>query len=332
MPEIDSALVTTYLTPKNQEQLRKALEPAEVVFCKPDDTETIAKAIQKVDVAILNSDVDDLILTGPNLRWVHCCRAGLDKSAKPEIFERGIILTSSSGRSAPALAEHILMFMLALTYDLPMLMKAKAEHRWAATREYFYKTGMYGKTIGILGLGKTGREVARLAKMFDMKVLGWRRSTEVPDNVDVVYSTDRQDSLRPLLEASDYVVLCTELNDQTWHTLGKKEFDWMKPSAFVINMGRGELIDEPVMIEALQSGKIAGAGLDTFEVEPLPKESPLWDMENVLITPHITPRLPDREERALEYVYQNIEAYRKGSGFINRLTQNSIFTKGKVKG
>ncbi len=331
MPEIHSALVTTHLTPENQEKLRKALEPAEVVFCKPDDTEIIAEAIQKTDVAILNSDVDELILSGPNLRWIHCSRAGVDKSAKPEIFERGIILTSSSGRSAPALAEHSLMFMLGLTYDIPLLMKAKAEHRWAATREYFYKTGMYGKTIGILGLGKTGCEVARLAKAFDMKVLGWRRSTEVPENVDVVYSSDRQDSLQPLLEASDYIVLCAELNDHTWHILGKQEFECMKPSAFVINMGRGELIDEPVMIEALQNGKIAGAGLDTFEVEPLPKENPLWELENVLITPHITPRLPDREERALDYALQNIEAYRNGSGFVNRLTQKGIYTKGKVK-
>ncbi|MBU7595758.1 D-2-hydroxyacid dehydrogenase [Metabacillus halosaccharovorans] len=332
MQEIYNALVTTYLTPENEEKLRKALEPAEVVFCKPNETEVIAEAIKKVDVAILNSDVDDLILTGPNLRWIHCCRAGLDKSAKPEIFERGIILTSSSGRSAPALAEHAMMFMLTLTYDIPQLMKAKAERRWAATREYSFKTGMYGKTVGILGLGKTGCEVARLAKMFDMKVLGWRRSTEVPENVDVVYSSDRQDSLQTLLESSDYVILCAELNDDTWHMLDKKEFDWMKPSSFVINMGRGELIDESVMIEALKHGKIAGAGLDTFEVEPLPNESPLWDMENVIITPHITPRLPDREERAMEYVYQNIEAYRKGSGFVNRLSQRNMYTKNKVKG
>ncbi len=331
MPEIQCALVTVYLTQENEEQLRKALEPAEVVFCTPDDTETIEKTIQRADVAILQSDVDDLILTGPNLRWIHCCRAGLDKSARPEIFERGIILTSSSGRSAPALAEHALMFMLGLTYDIPLLMKAKAEHQWAATREYFYKTGMYGKTIGILGLGKTGLEVARLAKMFDMRVLGWRRSTEVPQNVDVVYSTERQESLQPILEASDYVVLCAELNDSTYHTLTEQEFHWMKPSAFVINMGRGELIDEPGMIEALQGGKIAGAGLDTFEVEPLPKENPLWDMENVLITPHITPRLPDREERAMDYVYQNIDAYRNEKPFVNRLTEEGIYTKGKVK-
>ena len=331
MPEIHSALVTThpvFLSHENQEKLRKALEPAEVIFCTPDDTETISKAIQKVDVAILNGDIDDLILTGPNLRWIHCCRAGLDKSARPEIFERGIVLTSSSGRSAPALAEHALMFMLALTYDLPMLMRAKDERRWAANREYFFKTGMYEKTAGIIGLGKTGTHLAKLLKQFDMKVLGYRRSTEVPEYVDTVFSSNRGDSLEPILRESDYIILCTELNDQTWRLIGEKELAMMKPSAHIINIGRGELIDEAAMIKVLQAGDIEGAGLDTFEEEPLPFDNPLWELPNVIITPHITPRLPDREERMLDYVFQNIEAYKRGEGFVNRLTEESIYTKG----
>ena len=329
MSEIHSVLVTAYISTVNQEKLRKALEPAEITFCTPRDEDIIKEKIINADVAILNSDLDDVILSGKNLRWIHCCRAGLDKSAKPEVFERGIILTSSSGRSAPALAEHILMFMLSLTYDLPMLLKAKEQHRWAATREYSMKTGMYKKTAGIIGLGKTGIETARLLKQFDMRILGWRRTTEVPENVDEVFSVVRGDSLHEMLEQCDYIILCVELNDDTWHMLGKDEFALMKPSAFIINMGRGELIDEPAMIEALSNGRIAGAGLDTFEKEPLDDENLLWDLQNVIITPHITPMLPDREERSLEYVYQNIEAYRKGSGFVNQLTEQNIYSKGE---
>ena len=329
MSEIYSVLVTAYISPENQEKLRKALEPAEITFCTPRDQDIIEEKIKNADVAILNSDLDDVILSGKNLRWIHCCRAGLDKSAKPEVFERGIVLTSSSGRSAPALAEHILMFMLSLTYDLPMLMKAKEQHRWAATREYSMKTGMYKKTAGIIGLGKTGIETARLLKQFDMRILGWRRTTEVPEHVDEVFSVLRGDRLHKLLEQCDYIILCVELNDDTWHMLGKDEFAVMKPSAFVINMGRGELIDEPVMIEALSNGRIAGAGLDTFEKEPLDDDNPLWDLQNVIITPHITPMLPDREERSLEYVHLNIEAYKKGSGFVNQLTEQNIYSKGE---
>ncbi len=332
MPEIQSVLVTAYIRPENQEKLRRALEPAEVTFCTPRDKDIIAEAIKKADVAILNSDLDDQILSGENLRWVHCCRAGLDRSARPEVFERDIVLTSSSGRSAPALAEHALMFMLALTYDLPMLMKAQREHRWAATREYSMKTGMYKKTAGIIGLGKTGVEVARLLRAFDMRLLAWRRTTENSEDVDVVFSAERGDNLHQMLAECDYIILCVELNDETWHMLGKEEFAVMKPSALLVNMGRGELADEKAMIEALQNGTIAGAGLDTFEKEPLDHGNPLWDMPNVIITPHITPLLPDREERSLEYVYQNIEAYRKGSGFVNQLTERNVYSKGFQSG
>lgn len=328
MPDINKVLVTASLKPENQEKLGAVLAPAEVTFCRPQDHEVIGETMKTADVAILESDLDEVILAGPNLKWVHCCRAGLDKSARPEIFDRGIIVTSSSGRSAPALAEHALMFMLSLTYDVPLLLRAQADHHWAATREYFYKTGLYGKTIGIVGMGKTGCEVARLAKAFDMQVLGWRWSKEWPEHFDKVYSAQNGDSLQPLMEVCDYLVLSVELNDDTWHLIGKKELAWLSPNSYVINMGRGELVDEPELIRALQEGRIAGAGLDTFEVEPLPEHSPLWDLPNVLITPHITPRLPDREERALEYVYQNVEAYRNGSGYVNQLTKRSVYTKG----
>jgi phosphoglycerate dehydrogenase-like enzyme len=316
------------MRPENQEKLRRALEPAEVTFCTPRDKDIIAEAIKKADVAILNSDLDDQILSGENLRWIHCCRAGLDRSARPEVFERGIVLTSSSGRSAPALAEHALMFMLSLTYDLPMLLKAQREHKWAATREYSMKTGMYKKTVGIIGLGKTGKEVARLLKMFDMRILAWRKSTENSEDVTAVFSEERGDKLHDMLAECDYVVLSVELNNETFHMIGKDEFSAMKDSACLVNMGRGELVDELEMIEALQSGTIAGAGLDTFEKEPLDQDNPLWDMQNVIITPHITPMLPDREERSLEYVYQNIEAYRTGSDFVNQLSQKNVYSRG----
>jgi hypothetical protein len=118
-----------------------------------------------------------------------------------------------------------------------------------------------------------------------------------------------------------------ELNDSTYHMIGEEQFKAMKDSAYLINMGRGALVDEPVMIEALKNGVIAGAGLDTFEQEPLPADSPLWDLPNVLITPHVTPQLPDREERMLSYVYQNLKAYREGGEFVNRVTPRNIFSK-----
>lgn len=327
MPEIKKVLVTAYIGEENKEKLRRALAPAEVTFRMFTDKEGIAEAARDVDVAILNGDLDDSILASSALRWVHCCRAGVEKSARPEVFERGIILTSSSGRSAPALAEHALMFMLSLTYDVPMLLAAQAERKWAVSREYFMKAGLYRKTIGVIGLGKTGREVARLAKAFDMRVLGWKRSATPVENVDRVYASAEGESVDELLRESDCVVLCVELNDDTWHLVGRERLALMKKSAFLINMGRGGLVDEAALADALRDGVIAGAGLDTFEVEPLPADSPLWGMRNVMITPHITPQLPDREERMLSYVFENIRAYRGDGKFVNRVTERNMLTR-----
>ena len=336
MPEIKEALVTVHLSQANMQRLLQALAPAKVTVCAPygpGAKEEIAQAVQTADVAILNGDLDGDILAGKNLKWIHCCHAGLDRSARPEVFERGILLTSSSGRSAPALAEHALMFMLALTYDLPMLQRAQKDHKWAISREYAMRTGLYGKTIGIIGFGKTGHEVARLAHSFSMNIVAWDRCRREEEGISRIYGADSGDSLNELLAQCDYVVLSLELNDQTYHIIGTQQLQVMKPTAFLINMARGKLIDEPALVQALRKGQLAGAGLDTFETEPLPSESPLWDMENVIITPHCTPSLPDREERALYYVLENIQAYRAGRPMLNQLTEKNIFSRpySKVK-
>ncbi len=329
MAELHSVLITAKLGEKNLQRLKEALGDAETCVCDPGDREGIAACIQRVDAAILNGDADDLILSGKNLKWIHCCHAGLDKTIRPELFERNIILTSSSGRSAPALAEHALMFMLTLTYDLPMLLAAKANHRWVLDRAYSGRTALYGKTVGLVGMGKTGTAITSLAKALHMNVVCWRRSDSKPDNVDRVYAADKGETVVPLLEQSDYVILCAALNDHTWHLINRDTLGRMKQTAYLINIGRGALIDEAALAEALREGRIAGAGLDTFETEPLPADSPLWDLDQVIITPHTTPKLPDREERSLAYVLKNIEAYRNDGAFVNRLDTRDLYTRGK---
>ena len=278
MPEIKEALVTVAATKPGLERLFAALAPAKVNYVMPyapGAKEKIAEYAKTADVAILNGDLDESILAGENLKWIHCCHAGLDRSARPEVFERGIILTSSSGRSAPALAQHAMLFLEALTYELPMLFKAQQNHRWAANREYAQKVGIFGRTMGIIGLGKNGMEMARLAKVYHMTVLGWDRRRGQKDNVDEIFGSEDGDKLTDLLARCDYVVLCIELNDQTFHMMGAEQFRAMKPTAFLVNMARGKVVDEKALIAALQSGEIGGAGLDTFEVEPLPEDSPL---------------------------------------------------------
>lgn len=166
------------------------------------------------------------------------------------------------------------------------------------------------------------------AKAFAMTVLGYRRSAgPAPGGVDRLYSSDRGDSLDALLAESDFVVLALPLSDATYHIIGKRELGLMKPSACIINMGRGAIIDEEALIEALRAKKIGGAGLDTTTVEPLPAASPLWDLPGVLITPHFTPAVPDKVERCIAIISENVRRYRAGEPMINRLKPEDVYTR-----
>ena len=327
MPIIKKVLCTAAISEENKKRLCTALGEAEVIFVPSSAKKRIAEAGADVDAAIFEGNLDKSVLASPNLKWIHCCCAGVENSAIPEVFERNIVLTSSAGRSASALAEHALLFIMALTYDLPGLGRAQAEHKWSTGQGDSGRTGLYGKTVGIIGLGNTGREVARLCKGFRMTVLGWRRSRRPVPNVDQVFASNAGEGIDEILHRSDYVVLCAELNNDTWHLMGSREFAQMKKSAYLVNVGRGSLIDESAMTDALKNGIIAGAGLDTFETEPLPERSSLWDLPNVMITPHVTPMLPDREERMLAYVFENIKAYLESGAFVNRVMPCSMLTK-----
>jgi phosphoglycerate dehydrogenase-like enzyme len=276
-------------------------------------------------VAILSSDLDDRFADAPRLRWVHCDHAGLNKSARPWVFERGLLVTSSSGRSAPALAEHAIFFMLLFAYRFPDLLAAQRAHQWGIPGQDTLR-GLIGRTVGIVGLGNTGRELATRAQALGMRVLGYRRQAEDVPGVDRLYAAERGESLDELLRESDFVVLATPLSDATYHLIGARELGLMKPSAVLVNMARGGVVDEAALIATMRAGRIAGAGLDTFAQEPLPPESPLWDLPNVLITPHTTPQVPDRTGRSLEIIRENARRYRAGEPLINQIEPRDVWT------
>lgn len=334
MPEIQSVLCALDFRKELLDRIDRAFAPAIVHHVSIRDDEAIRRVIHEVDVAVLPDDLDERILEGERLRWVHCCHAGLTKSARPEVFERGIILTGAAGRSAPSLAEHAFFFMLALTYDAWRLHEAQQAHDWGRfSRQYAASRGLNGQTLGIVGLGNTGRAVARRAKAFDMRVLAYSRRVRetMPEDVDAYYAADAGDTVRPLLEACDYLVLCCHLSDETYHLIGRRELACMKPTAFLINLARGAVVDQAALFEALRGRVIAGAASDVFETEPLPADDPLWDLDNFLITPHATPRVADFQGNSTAALFENIRRYRSGEPLLNRFTERDVYTGGNLR-
>ena len=327
MTGIEKVLCTLPFSDNELTQVEQIFAPAKVISCSEGDDATIQSALEEVDVAVVAGDIDDRFLKAPNLKWVHCGHSGLAKSARPEVFDKGLLVTGSAGRSAAALAQHAFYFALALTFDAKRLFECQANHVWRGIPGYENKLGLAGKTLGIVGFGHTGREMAALGKAFRMEVVAYNRSARtVAENVDQMLCAEWGDELSQLIDSSDVIMLATQLTDETYHLFSAEEFSRMRDSAFIINMARGPVIDEEALVAALETGQIAGAGLDVFREEPLPEASPLWDTPNVIITPHQTPKLPDRTQRMIDTLAENVRRYRSGGPLLNTLSRSDIFT------
>ena len=254
--------------------------------------------------------------------------AGLTKSARPGVFERGLIVTGSAGRSGPALAEHAMMFMLMLCSNYPAFYEAQKRKQWLRYAGAENLRALWGRTVGIIGMGHTGLELAPRCNAFNMRVLGFRRrNLPTPAGVDRMYCADNGDTIDPILDECDILALVVNLSDATHHMIGRRELARMKRTATIVNLSRGGVIDEAALIDALRAREIAGAGLDVTETEPLPAESPLWDAPNVLVTPHFTAAMPDRSERALDIIVENFARYRAGQPMRNQITREDLYTK-----
>lgn len=249
------------------------------------------------------------------LSWVHLPSAGADAYVEPNMYANSdVILTNSSGVFGIPLAEHAFAMMLAFSRDLHHYGRLQAASRW----EKLPDSGeLYGKTVGILGLGDIGTELAKRANAFGMEVWALkRRVTEKPDHVHRLVGME---GLQDLLGASDYVVIALPLTTKTHGLIGSRELGWMQSHGILINVGRGPIVDEKALIAALEEGRIAGAGLDVFEQEPLPADSPLWDMPNVIITPHSGGVAPQAIGRIVDIFCHNLGLWQTGNraGMIN---------------
>ena len=329
---IKKAFSTEPYTDWHWDKLADALGPSvEIIRADHSDTAAVKEGIKDADVAIMAGDISKEVLSAAkNLKWVHCDHSGVNNSAHPELFERGIFLTSSAGRSAPALAEHIFFLMLSLVYNSRILEQQQRDHNW--NNLYKERRGLFTKTIGIIGMGYTGKALALRAKAFGMTVLGYGRTEEpVPEGVDRIWYADKNDTIEALLKESDIVVLTVRLSDETHHLINERTLGLMKPTAYLVNMARGSVVDEAALYNALVNKTIAMAASDVFETEPLSKESPLWDLPNFVITPHCTPEVPDLALNGLNIICENISRYREGTPLLNNVTARDVYTKGTAK-
>lgn len=247
-------------------------------------------------------------LAAERLRWIHVPGAGINWiHSIPELIASDVILTNALGPHDNPMADHVFAMMLTFGHCMRELWADQRAHRWDSAKYYYRMVELNGRTMGILALGGVGRAVARRAHGFGMDVYGVDlRPMAAPAGVKEVWGLDRLDDL---LQISDWFVVTAPLTSQTRGLIDRRRIGLLKPGAYVIVVSRGGIVDETAMIDGLRSGHIAGAGLDVFEKEPLDLQSPLWDMDNVLISPHTSSTSPELWGGRREIVKENLRRF-----------------------
>jgi glyoxylate/hydroxypyruvate reductase len=335
-------LVASYLEPEFIEQIRREVPAVEIInrpdlIGKPryiaDHSAKIERTPQQeaewqallAEAEILfdfdHSHHEDLPDLAPRLKWIQATSAGIGQFVKRLRYGERTdwIFTTASGVHARPLAEFALMAMLFFAKNYPYLQAEKANQHWAR----YCATELAGKTLAIIGLGRVGREVARLAKAFDMRVIGSRRDPNKGfDSIDHLYPPEE---LTPLLREANFLVLATPHTPETEKLIGAAEINTLPEGAVLINIARGAVLDEAALIAALRSSHLSGAALDVFEVEPLPPDSPLWAMPNVIISPHSASTAETENAKITRIFVDNLKAYLEGKPLSNVLDIERLY-------
>jgi phosphoglycerate dehydrogenase-like enzyme len=301
-------------------------EPPPPMLDRMPDYVEVIRGIEAVDFAGAEARADILYSWGAKrsvmekllpemkkLRWVHSRSAGLDGLLFPALIESPVPLTNGRGVFSQSLGEFVIGAVLFFAKDFRRMLRSQSAGVW----DQFDTTEVTGQTLGIVGYGDIGRAIAKRAKALEMNVLALRRRPELSAGDEHVTRLFGFEQMLEMVAQCDYVVAAAPLTPETKGLLGAKEFAAMKKSAVVMNVGRGPVIDEAALVEALQAGVIAGAALDVFEVEPLPGDSPLYKMENVLLSAHSADHTPDWLEQAMLFFYRNLELFRNGQPLVN---------------
>jgi D-2-hydroxyacid dehydrogenase (NADP+) len=323
MTALERIVITFDLDDKHLDRLRREFPDIDFVLCL--DQGRLPEVLPVAQALVGGGIRPDLLETCPDLRWVHSQGTGVDGLLFSELVESDVVVTNNSGVQASNMAEHLLAMMLAFARGLPELVRHQSKGKWiqplrtqVKDQSDFYEHPTFEigyQTLGIAGLGSVGRALAVRARALGMHVIGFRRRQgDPPEGIDRIYGPD---DWHEMLAEADHIANCLPLTPRTRHLFGEREFQSMKPTAYFYNVGRGETVDQDALTRALQSSGIAGAGLDVTTPEPLPADSPLWYTPNVLITSHTSGLSPNRWDRGIEILIENIRRYRQGQPLVN---------------
>ena len=304
MTDMPTLLLTHTVSPARTDALRPKLEsrlPESAVRSAATPEET-REYLPEAEMLLVGRFHEEWFEYADELRLVQTLSAGVDFLPLSRIESEGVILTNASGVHAEPIGEQVLAYMLQFERGLVETARNQRRGVW----ERVEGGELRGKTAGIIGVGAIGSRVAELCAAFGMAVVGTKRDTsDAPEAVDDLLPADEY---HELLRRSDYVVLACPLTDETEGLLGIPEFRLLDSDAVLVNIARGEVVDQGALVRALQYGMIRGAALDVFEEEPLPPESVLWDLSNVVVTPHMAGSTPHKDERWIDIITTNYEA------------------------
>jgi phosphoglycerate dehydrogenase-like enzyme len=281
-----------------------------------EDLEKLKAAVPDADALLFAGFSDALVRVLPlavRVRWIHSLWTGVEGILTPDMLKHPAILTNGRGAFRWPLADWVAAAMLFFAFELGRVIRQQEKRVW----QPFISTSLEGRTLGIIGYGSIGGAAAHRACCFGMKIAALRRRLELLAGDPLVDHGYAPGQIRELMAVSDYLLLATPLTAQTRGLIGEAELAAMKPSAVLINAGRGPVIDEGALIRALESGRIRGAALDVFDREPLPVEHPFWQMPNVLVSPHTADRVEGFLAPAFECFFENLDRFLKGEPLLN---------------
>lgn len=342
MSERLKVLIASYLEPELVETIRKEVPQVDVVY-RPDllgEPRYIADhnapvnrtPEQEAEWGALLGQADilfdfdhthreDLPELAPNVKWIQATSSGIGQFVHRMGYAENMncIFTTASGVHARPLAEFSIMAMLMFAKDFTYLQSEKEAHHW----QRYCAFELAGKTLAIIGLGKIGQEVAKLAQAFDMRVIGTRHDiSKATAHVDQLYAPD---DLKPVIEQADFLLLATPHTPETEGLIGAEELALLPKGAVLINIARGVVVDQEALIVSLESGHLRGAALDVTTPEPLPADNPLWDMPQVIISPHSASTSDKENHKITELFCENLQRFLKGEDLVNVLDVNRLY-------